>query len=155
MRESAPDRRFPAEVESQLPVQRRGAIMQAVLMPLIQTVVAIILLVILAWIVDRYVPAEGKTRTVLGLVFTLIAVGIGLWLVNTYIPMAESIKAILNILVFVATCVYVLKATGAWIFIERTWNSMMERAHSPSGNPFSGPLPPRSESAPPPHPTRP
>jgi uncharacterized BrkB/YihY/UPF0761 family membrane protein len=129
--------------------------MQTVLMPLFQVVVALIILVILAWMMDRFVPAEGKTRTVLGLVFTLIVVGIGLWLINTYIPMAESIKGILNVLVFVATCVYVLKATGVWIFIERTWNRRLEhRADSPSGNPFSGPVPPRSESAPPPHPVR-
>jgi thiol:disulfide interchange protein len=129
--------------------------MQAVLTPLIQAVVAIILLVILAWIVDRYVPAEGKTRTVLGLVFTLIVVGIGLWLINTYVPMAESIKAILNILVFVATCVYVLKATGVWIFIERTWNRLMERrAVSRPSESFPRPISPQSESAPPPHPVR-
>jgi uncharacterized BrkB/YihY/UPF0761 family membrane protein len=129
--------------------------MQAVLTPLIQTVVAIVLLVILAWIVDRYVPAEGKTRTVLGLVFTLIVVGIGLWLINTYVPMAESIKAILNILVVVATCVYVLKATGMWVFIETTWNGMMERrADSRSQDSFPRSVPPPSESAPPPHPVR-
>jgi predicted membrane protein len=129
--------------------------MQTVLMPLIQAVVALIILVILAWMMDRYVPAEGKTRTVLGLVFALIAVGIGLWLINTYVPMAESIKAILNILVVVAMCVYVLKATGVWVFIERTWNRLMERrVESRSSESFPRPIAPQSESAPPPHPVR-
>jgi uncharacterized BrkB/YihY/UPF0761 family membrane protein len=129
--------------------------MQTVLMPLIQAVVALIILVILAWMMDRYVPAEGKTRAVLGLVFTLIVVGIGLWLINTYIPMANSIKAILNILVVIAMIVYVLKATGVWIFIERTWNRLMERREvSRSSEPFPRPIPPQSESAPPPHPVR-
>jgi predicted membrane protein len=129
--------------------------MQTVLMPLIQAVVALIILVILAWMMDRYVPAEGKTRTVLGLVFALIAVGIGLWLINTYVPMAESIKAILNILVVVAMCVYVLKATGVWVFIERTWNRLMERrVESRSSESFPRPISPQSESAPPPHPVR-
>jgi uncharacterized BrkB/YihY/UPF0761 family membrane protein len=129
--------------------------MQTVLMPLFQVVVALIILVILAWMMDRYVPAEGKTRTVLGLVFTLIVVGIGLWLINTYIPMANSIKAILNILVVVAMCIYILKATGVWIFIERTWNKLMERrAVSRSSESFPRPIPPQSESAPPPHPVR-
>lgn len=129
--------------------------MQTVLMPLFQVVVALILLVILAWMTDRYVPAEGKTRTVLGLVFILIVVGIGLWLINTYIPMARSIKAILNILVVVATCVFVLKATGVWIFVERTWNRLMERrAESRFSAPFRRPSSPESESAPPPHPVR-
>jgi uncharacterized BrkB/YihY/UPF0761 family membrane protein len=129
--------------------------MQTVLMPLIQAVVALIILVILAWMMDRYGPAEEKTRTVLGLVFTLIVVGIGLWLINSYIPMANSIKAILNILVVVAMCIYILKTTGVWIFIERTWNKLMERrAVSRSSESFPRPIPPQSESAPPPHPVR-
>jgi thiol:disulfide interchange protein len=127
--------------------------MQTVWMPLIQTVVALILLAILAWTMDRFVPAEGKTRTVLGLVIALIVVGIGLWLINTYVPMAESIKAILNILVVVAMCVYVLKATGVWVFVEETWNRRMDRrTESGSSGPFPRPISPQSESAPPPHP---
>jgi uncharacterized BrkB/YihY/UPF0761 family membrane protein len=129
--------------------------MQGVLTPFIQAVVALIILVILAWMIDRVVPADGKTRIVLGLVFTLIVVGIGLWLINTYIPMARSIKAILNILVVVATIIYVLKATGVWIFIESTWNRLIERrAVSRSDRPFPGPIPPGSESTPPPHAVR-
>ena len=129
--------------------------MDTVLMPFFQAVLALIVLVVLGWMTDRYVPADGKTRTILGVVFILIVVGIGLWLVNTYIPMANSIKAILNILVVVATCVYVLRATGVWIFIERTWNRLMERrAESRSNEPFPRSIPPQSESAPPPHPVR-
>lgn len=129
--------------------------MQTVLMPLFQVVIALILLVILAWMMDRFVPTEGKTRTVLGLVFLLIVVGIGLWLINTYIPMAKSIKAILNILVVVATCIFVLKTTGVWIFVERTWNRLMERrVESRSSNPFPRPISRETESAPPPHPVR-
>ena len=48
------------------------------------------------------------------LVFILILVGIGLWLINTFIPMAGSIKAILNAVVVVAVCVWLLKAVGLW-----------------------------------------
>jgi len=47
-------------------------------------------------------------------VLMLIVVGILLGLINTYIPMAGSIKAILNIVVVVATCVGVLRAFGLW-----------------------------------------
>lgn len=140
--------------------------MEPVLMPLFQAVVALIILVVLAWMMDRFAPAEGETRTILGLVFTLIVVGIALWLINTYIPMANSIKAILNVLVVVATCIYVLKATGVWTFIERTWNRLMERraesplsdeerpAESRLNQPFPRPISPPSESVPPPHPVR-
>lgn len=44
----------------------------------------------------------------------LIIVGLCLWLINTFIPMAESIKAILNVVVAIAACVWVLKAFGLW-----------------------------------------
>lgn len=48
------------------------------------------------------------------MVFILILVGIGLWLINTFIPMAGSIKAILNAVVVVSVCVWLLKAVGLW-----------------------------------------
>jgi hypothetical protein len=48
------------------------------------------------------------------LVFSLIIVGVALWLINRFIPMASSIKSILNIVVVVAVCVWVLQATGLW-----------------------------------------
>ena len=48
------------------------------------------------------------------IVLVLLVVGIALWLVNTYVPMAGSIKAILNVVVVVAVCVWVLQAFGLW-----------------------------------------
>jgi predicted membrane protein len=48
------------------------------------------------------------------LVIALIVVGFGLWLINRFIPMASSIKTILNIVVVVAVCVWVLQSTGLW-----------------------------------------
>jgi hypothetical protein len=48
------------------------------------------------------------------LVIALIIVGVGLWLINRFIPMASSIKTILNIVVVVAVCVWVLQSTGLW-----------------------------------------
>lgn len=50
----------------------------------------------------------------LNLVVVLIIVGVGLYLVNRYIPMASSIKSILNVVVVVAICVWLLQATGLW-----------------------------------------
>ena len=47
-------------------------------------------------------------------VLVLLIVGIGLWLINTYVPMAGSIKSILNIVVVVAVCIWVLQAFGLW-----------------------------------------
>ena len=50
----------------------------------------------------------------LNLVVVLIIVGVGLYLINRYIPMASSIKSILNILVVVCVCVWLLQAMGVW-----------------------------------------
>lgn len=50
----------------------------------------------------------------LTIVITLIVIGVALWLINTYIPMASSIKTILNVVVVLAVCVWVLKAVGLW-----------------------------------------
>jgi hypothetical protein len=48
------------------------------------------------------------------LVVVLIIVGVALYLINRYIPMASSIKSILNVVVVVAVCIWVLQATGLW-----------------------------------------
>jgi predicted membrane protein len=53
----------------------------------------------------------------INLVFALIVVGVGLWLINRFIPMASSIKSILNIVVVVAVCIWVLQAVGLWASI--------------------------------------
>jgi len=50
----------------------------------------------------------------INIVVALIVVGMALYLINRFIPMASSIKAILNVVVVVAVCVWVLQATGLW-----------------------------------------
>ncbi len=57
---------------------------------------------------------ENKSMPLINLVIALIVVGVLLYLVNRYIPMASSIKTILNVVVVVAVCVWVLQATGIW-----------------------------------------
>ena len=42
----------------------------------------------------------------------LIVVGVLLWLVNTYIPMARSIKSILNAVVVIVVVVWLLNVFG-------------------------------------------
>lgn len=44
----------------------------------------------------------------------LIVVGMGLYMVNRYIPMASSIKTILNVVVVIVVCVWLLQAAGIW-----------------------------------------
>ena len=48
----------------------------------------------------------------LNVLLTLIVVGVLLWLVNTYIPMDAKIKQILNIVAVIATVVWVLNVFG-------------------------------------------
>ncbi len=50
----------------------------------------------------------------INIVIALIVVGIALWLINNFIPMAYSIKTILNVVVVIAVAVWVLKAVGMW-----------------------------------------
>lgn len=48
------------------------------------------------------------------LIIALVIVGIALGLINRYIPMAASIKTILNVVVVVAVGIWVLQSTGLW-----------------------------------------
>ncbi len=46
------------------------------------------------------------------LILVLIVVGVVLWLVNTYIPMDSKIKSILNAVVVIAVVLWLLKVFG-------------------------------------------
>lgn len=46
------------------------------------------------------------------LVITLIVVGVLLWLVNTYLPMDGKIKTIMNVVVVIAVVLWMLGAFG-------------------------------------------
>ena len=48
----------------------------------------------------------------ISLVVVLIVVGVLLWLVNTYIPMDSKIKSILNAVVVIAVVIWLLQAFG-------------------------------------------
>jgi predicted membrane protein len=50
----------------------------------------------------------------LNIIVALIVVGVVLYLINRYIPMASSIKTILNVVVVVVVCVWLLQAFGLW-----------------------------------------
>jgi hypothetical protein len=49
---------------------------------------------------------------ILQVVITLIVVGVLLWLVNSFIPMANSIKTILNAVVVIVVVVWLLNVFG-------------------------------------------
>ncbi|HSZ21567.1 MAG TPA: Thivi_2564 family membrane protein [Candidatus Sulfotelmatobacter sp.] len=50
--------------------------------------------------------------TLVQIVVILVVVGLVMWLINTYIPMAGAIKSLLNIVVFVVVLIWVLQTFG-------------------------------------------
>lgn len=50
--------------------------------------------------------------SLISLVIVLVLVGVLLWAVNTYIPMDQKIKSILNIVVVIAVVLWLLRAFG-------------------------------------------
>jgi hypothetical protein len=55
----------------------------------------------------------------LQILLTLIVVGILLWLVNRFIPMAGSIKSILNAVVVIGVVLWLLNAFGLFHSLSR------------------------------------
>ena len=45
-------------------------------------------------------------------VLVLVVVGVLLWLINTYIPMAKPIKTILNVVVIICVILWLLSVFG-------------------------------------------
>ncbi len=58
------------------------------------------------------IQIRGNHMSLLQLVVVLIVIGVCLMLVNTYIPMDDKIKTILNIVVVVVVCIWLLQAVG-------------------------------------------
>jgi hypothetical protein len=50
--------------------------------------------------------------TLIDIVLVLIVIGLILWLINTYVPMAAGIKSLLNVVVFVVVLIWVLRVFG-------------------------------------------
>jgi hypothetical protein len=50
--------------------------------------------------------------SLIGVILTLVVVGVLLWLLNNYIPMDGKIKRILNALVVIVVVIWLLQAFG-------------------------------------------
>lgn len=57
--------------------------------------------------------------SLLNIIIVLIVVGVLLWLVNTYIPMDRKIKNILNAVVVIILVVWLLQAFGLMESLKR------------------------------------
>ena len=61
---------------------------------------------------------ESNLMSLLNIVILLIIIGVLLWLVNTYIPMDGKIKRILNIVVVIAVIIWLLKVFGIFSYVS-------------------------------------
>lgn len=50
--------------------------------------------------------------SLINLIVTLVVVGVLLWLINSYIPMQATIKKILNVVVIIIVVIWLLSAFG-------------------------------------------
>jgi len=51
------------------------------------------------------------------LIGILIVVGVVLWLINTYVPMDGKIKSILNAVVVICVVIWLLSVFGVWSYL--------------------------------------
>jgi hypothetical protein len=57
--------------------------------------------------------------SLIGLILTLVVVGVLLWLLNNYIPMDGKIKRILNAVVVIVVVIWLLQAFGILGSLQR------------------------------------
>ena len=50
--------------------------------------------------------------SLIGLILTLVVVGVLLWLLNNYVPMDSKIKSIINAVVVIVVVIWLLQAFG-------------------------------------------
>ena len=50
--------------------------------------------------------------SLISVVVLLVVIGVILWLVNTYIPMDGKIKQVLNVLVLIVVCIWLVQSFG-------------------------------------------
>ena len=62
--------------------------------------------------VSRSKDRKENSMPLLQILLTLVVVGVLLWLVNRFIPMAGSIKSILNAVVVIGTVLWLLNVFG-------------------------------------------
>lgn len=48
----------------------------------------------------------------IGLILTLVILGVVLWLIETRIPMDETVKVLIRVVVVIAACLWLLRLLG-------------------------------------------
>ena len=55
--------------------------------------------------------------SIIGLIITLVVVGVLLWLVEAYVPMDATIKRLLQVVVIICVVIWLLQALGVWHYL--------------------------------------
>ena len=50
---------------------------------------------------------------ILTIIVVIVVVGVLLWVINTYVPMQSGVKKLLNVVVIIALIIWLLKVSGA------------------------------------------
>jgi len=56
--------------------------------------------------------------SLLSILIAIIVVGVLLWLINTFLPMDRKIKSIFNLVVVIALIIWLLKAFGIFAYLS-------------------------------------
>jgi hypothetical protein len=65
------------------------------------------------------IESGGTGMPLVNVILALLVVGVLLWLVNRFIPMQSTIKGILNAVVVIAVVLWLLKVFGLWGYITQ------------------------------------
>ena len=82
-------------------------------------VIAVILWLVKIFGLFDYLPQLGVDRPLLTVVITLVVVGLLLFLVNRFIPMQGQIKGILNGVVVIVLVLWLMKVFGLFTYITQ------------------------------------
>jgi hypothetical protein len=61
---------------------------------------------------EDYARGRGDDMSLIGLIITLVVVGVLLWLLNNYVPMDGKIKRIINVVVVIVVVIWLLQVFG-------------------------------------------
>jgi hypothetical protein len=105
---------------------------------LVNLIIVLVVLGFLLWLVNNYLPMDGKIKQLVNIVavvgaviwvlqafnvvalggplmtllIALVVLGVLLWFINTYIPMDGKIKSIVNVVVLLVAVLAVLQSFG-------------------------------------------
>jgi hypothetical protein len=65
-----------------------------------------------------FIPHQNLNAMFFQIIIALIVVGIVIWLVNEYLPIDPKFKRLINIVAVVGAIFYILKVTGAWGYLS-------------------------------------